>query len=202
MLGAGASERLITAISGLIRLMVHPRARIVRLLTQTTLLEQRRFYAEEWNTPRWRGLFRLILNRAVLRRTYDPAFFQYVVKPSFVDHFLRTCEHGLTQLPVAGNYFLHHMFTGAYRTDLGGGLPPYLDQPVPVPNVRLVDGGFESFLAVQPAHSVAGFSLSNICEWLTPSQVERLFGEIVQTAVPGARRCFRNFLGWTEVPDR
>jgi S-adenosylmethionine-diacylglycerol 3-amino-3-carboxypropyl transferase len=49
---------------------------------------------------------------------------------------------------------------------------------------------------------MAGFSLSNICEWLTPTEIDEFFGEIVRTARPGARLCFMNFLGWTPVPER
>ena len=32
--------------------------------------------------------------------------------------------------------------------------------------------------------------------------VDALFAEVVRTAVPNARLCFRNFVGWTEVPPR
>ena len=53
-----------------------------------------------------------------------------------------------------------------------------------------------------PDGSVSGFALSNICEWLSPGEIDALFAEIVRTAVPDARLCFRNFVGWTEVPPR
>jgi S-adenosylmethionine:diacylglycerol 3-amino-3-carboxypropyl transferase len=66
--------------------------------------------------------------------------------------------------------------------------------------LTIVDGGMTDWLRSQPAASIAGFSLSNICEWLAPEAIDALFGEIARTAVPGAVVCFRNFLGWTEVP--
>lgn len=68
--------------------------------------------------------------------------------------------------------------------------------------LTIVDGSFIEYLRGRPDRSMAGFSLSNICEWLTPDEIDELFGEIVRTARPGARLCFRNFLGWTEVPER
>jgi S-adenosylmethionine-diacylglycerol 3-amino-3-carboxypropyl transferase len=58
------------------------------------------------------------------------------------------------------------------------------------------------WLRSQPAASISGFSLSNICEWLPADAIDELFAEIARTATPGAIVCFRNFLGWTEVPER
>ena len=43
--------------------------------------------------------------------------------------------------------------------------------------------------------------ISNICEWLPATAIDELFAEIVRTAAPGARLCFRNFVGWSEVPE-
>ena len=48
--------------------------------------------------------------------------------------------------------------------------------------------------------SIGGFSLSNICEWLNDGQVTELFTQVARVAMPGARLCFRNFVGHTEVP--
>ena len=52
----------------------------------------------------------------------------------------------------------------------------------------------------RPACSVHGFALSNICEWMTQSQIDELFREVTRTAAPGARLVYRNFVGWTELP--
>jgi S-adenosylmethionine-diacylglycerol 3-amino-3-carboxypropyl transferase len=65
-----------------------------------------------------------------------------------------------------------------------------------------VDGTITDYLLTQPAGSVTGFALSNVCEWLSADQIDELFAQVVRTAVDGARVCFRNFVGWTEVPPR
>ena len=49
---------------------------------------------------------------------------------------------------------------------------------------------------------MSGFALSNICEWLAPNDIDALFAEVARTATPNAVLCFRNFVGWTEVPSR
>lgn len=208
VLNAGVSERLIGGIAWVVRRAAHPRRHVERFLSCTTLEEQRSFYRQEWDSARWRALIHLMANRMVLRRAYDPAFFQHVDNPSFARHFLGTIENSLTSSPIRDNYFFHHMFTGYYQTSLGGGTPPYLaGHNVPAmadlpERLLLVDGSLIAYLRDCPDGSLAGFSLSNICEWLSPSEIDELFGHIVRTARPGARLCFRNFLGWNEVPER
>ncbi|MEU8002230.1 DUF3419 family protein [Catellatospora sp. NPDC049111] len=198
VLQAGVTERLMRLIARSLR-VIHPRRRIETLLALRTLDEQREFYRREWDTAGWRLLFQTLCNRLVLRRTYDERFFAHVEDPSYARHFRQVAEHTLTELDISGNYFLHHLLTGRYPANC---LPPYLSAKVPVDGLSLVDGAFTDYLRSRPDGSMAGFALSNICEWLTPDQIDELFAEIVRTARPGARLVFRNFVGWTEVPPR
>jgi S-adenosylmethionine-diacylglycerol 3-amino-3-carboxypropyl transferase len=199
VLQSGVTERLMRLIAGCLRHLVHPGRGVNRLLALQTLDQQREFYRREWDNLRWRLLFRVLCNRLVLRRTYDPRFFAHVESPSYARHFRQVAAHTLTDLPVRDNYFLHHLLTGQYPA---GSRPPYLTGPVPVDRLTLVDGAFTDYLRTRPDRSLAGFALSNICEWLTAAQIDELFAEIVRTGRPGARLVFRNFVGWTEVPPR
>lgn len=201
VLGIGVTERLMRLIARAVRTAVHPGGRVERLLALTTLDQQREFYRQVWDTRRWRLLFRVLCNRLVLRRAYDERFFAQVEDPTFASHFHRVAEHTLTQLPVRENYFLHQLLTGRFAP---GCPPPYLRRRLPDPTERLalVDGGFTDYLRTRPDGSIGAYALSNICEWLTAAEIDELFGEIVRTARPGARLVFRNFVGWTEVPDR
>lgn len=206
VLSTGVSERFIAVVVAAVRLLVHPDERVRRLLACRTVEEQRALYHAEWNSRRWRLLFRLLLNRAVFRRTYDPAFFRHVENPSFARHFHALVEHGLTELPVATNYFAHHMLTGCMPVDDPGGAPPYLRDGASVADragrLTLVDGGMTTFLRTRPAGSIAGFALSNIGEWMDAAGLDALFAEVVRTARPGARVVIRDFVGHTEVPAR
>ncbi|WP_144124183.1 DUF3419 family protein [Catellatospora sichuanensis] len=197
VLQAGVTERLMRLIARSLR-VVHPR-RIGTLLALRTLDQQREFYRRDWDTFGWRLLFQVLCNRLVLRRTYDERFFAHVEDPSYARHFRQVAEHTLTDLHIGGNYFLHHLLTGGYPV---GCHPPYLEAEVPVDRLCLVDGTFTDYLRTRPDRSMAGFALSNICEWLSAAEIDELFTEIVRTARPGARLVFRNFVGWTEVPPR
>src|SRR5439155_16758366 len=74
VLGAGVTERFIRLVVLALRLFVQPRARIERMLACDSIEEQRSLFERNWNTVRWRAFFRLLLNRAVFRRAYDPGF--------------------------------------------------------------------------------------------------------------------------------
>lgn len=202
VLNAGVSERFIRLVAGVIRALVHPKSRIDRLLACRSLDEQRELYHREWNNRRWRMLFSILLSRRAFDRAYDPRFFENVSNPSFAAHFRKLLEHALCEIPVATNYFLHHMLRGNYPVGIDGGLPPYLEPAryTWTGNLELVDGGFAEYLATCEDDSVDGFALSNICEWLNDGQVTELFSQVERVAKPDARVCFRNFVGHTEVP--
>ena len=109
---------------------------------------------------------------------------------------------------MANNYFLSHLLAGTYPASVADGVPPYLSaagaaQLAAVPEaLTLVDGTLTEHLRRCPSASVNGFALSNICEWLSEREIDELFAEVARVARPGARLCFRNFVGWTKVPER
>ena len=208
VLSAGVTEKFLEAVVLALRLFIHPRARMERLLACDTLEQQNRFYDQEWNTWRWRLLFTAILNRRVFNRTYSPDFFRHVENPSFSRHFRALVERTLRELPVRDNYFLHFLLRRRYPVEVSGGVPIYLEPEAgpkwseAAARLSLADAAFTDYLRSLPAASLDGFSLSNICEWLDAEQLEQLFSEILRTARPGSVLCFRNFVGWTNVPAR
>lgn len=200
--GTGVSERFLAGIARVMRLLVHPRSRIEALIACRTLDEQRSFYHREWNTRRWRMLFRALLTRGALERTYDPAMYTSVRPTTLGSLFHAQFERTITELEVTDNYFLHQALLGRYLATTPPGLPPYLERLPTDGRMALVDASLLDYLRLQPPSSISGFAISNVCEWLDAAGIDALFGEIARTARNDAIVCFRNFIGWTEVPDR
>ena len=208
VLRAGRSERFIALVaSAVARLVV--RGKGVRALLEAESIEaQREIFARSWEGWRWRALFALLLNRWTFSRAYHPSFFAHVENPSFARHFRTLAERTLTELPTRDNYFLHEMLTGRYPVSEPLGVPPYLSASgighatSSAQTLSLVDGSITEYLRSCPARSIDGFALSNIGEWLDDSAIHALFGEVARTARAGARVVFRNFVGWTDVPQR
>lgn len=199
---AGRSERFIRLVATVLRLGVHGRARSARLLRARSLDEQRALYEREWNTWRFRLLYRLLLNPLTLRRALDPACLRHVPEAGFDRLFLGLFERGLFSLPVGENYFLHEMLTGRYPDEAR---PPWL-QPAGAAHLasgrlQLVDGAFTDFLRTERDQSLDALALSNICEWLDEAEQRLLFAEVVRVLRPGGYLVFRNFLGHTQVPE-
>jgi S-adenosylmethionine-diacylglycerol 3-amino-3-carboxypropyl transferase len=200
VLRSGATERFISALRWLVRSCVQSRRTVSGLLAAHDLDEQRAVYDSGWNNRRWRLLFRAMLNRLVMGKSIDERLFLRANVPSIAGYFLDKFEHALCRIPVASNYFLHHMLTGFY----GAALPPYLAES-PSPDawqgrLTIVDGSMTHHLASRAPGSVRGFALSNICEWLTEAELKRLLFAVGRAAEDGARVVIRNFLGWTDVP--
>jgi S-adenosylmethionine-diacylglycerol 3-amino-3-carboxypropyl transferase len=207
VLSAGVTEKFLRAIVLAVRLLIHPLSRMRRLLAYGDLEGQIRFFEKEWDTPRWRFLFYLLLNRAVFNRTYHPGFFANVENPGFSRHFRGLFERTLRHQPGRANYFLHFLVLGRYDPTVPDALPPYLEDggaaaAGSAERLLLADATFTEYLRAQAASSLDGYSLSNIGEWHDAAMLEDLFAEILRTAKPGAVLCFRNFVGWTDVPAR
>jgi S-adenosylmethionine-diacylglycerol 3-amino-3-carboxypropyl transferase len=207
-LACGVTEQFIGVVARVVKLFIHAPGVVDRLLSLGSLEEQRDFFERRWNSRRWRMLFPLLLNRWTFNRAYEPEFFRQVENPSFAAHFRGLLAHALCDVPVRSNYFLHQILRGTYPTRVQNGVPPYLERTgqevlrASLDSLKLVDGGYAEYLASCPESSVDALAISNICEWLDAGGVDQLFEQVVRVAKPGARFCFRNFVGHTEIPPR
>jgi S-adenosylmethionine-diacylglycerol 3-amino-3-carboxypropyl transferase len=205
-LSHGRAERFIAILRALVRIGVHPLRRIVALFEQPTLEAQRRFYHDEWNTPRWRMLFRL-LNKRVIDRGLDPAFYQFVDPGNLGEQLRLRAERCLTELPVRDNYFFSCMLLGRYLP-LGDGRPPYLQAEGADgvrrygERLRLHHADLRKWMRTAPADSFDKLYLSNIGEWLPEPALEELFADVVRVARPGARVCDRGLMIHRPLPAR
>ena len=99
------------------------------------------------------------------------------------------------------------MLLGTYPNRVPDGVPPYLERTqsevlrARLDRLELVDSGYGEYLATREDSSIDALALSNICEWLDQAGTTTV-REVVRVAKPGARFCFRNFVGHTEIPNR
>jgi S-adenosylmethionine-diacylglycerol 3-amino-3-carboxypropyl transferase len=189
---AGRFERYLRLFRRRVLPLVHPRRRIHRLLEQDSLDEQERFYREEWDTWRWRAVFRLFFSRFVMGRLgRDPAFFEHV-EGSVGDRILARTQHALTAIPVRTNPYLTYIMTGNYSP---AALPRYLRaEHVAVIRERLE----RVFLIRGPAEAAYGpfhgFNLSDIFEYMGEGAHDRAYAALLTRAPPGARVAYWNML--------
>lgn len=174
--------------------LVHSRRDVEELLAPKDDEERARFYREEWNTWRWRAMFRVFFSRFVMGRTgRDPEFFRYV-EGSVAERIFKRAEYALSVLPPHANPYLAFIFTGNYRAVL----PRYLRDldalRANLDKLTLVQGSIEE----AATGTFDGFYLSDIFEYIDPAISAAMYERLLNAANPRARFAYWNLL----VPRR
>ena len=178
-----------------------------RFFTLQTLEEQRLFYQHEWDSPRWKWIFKTMFNKKRLAsKGLDADYFHFDDgSASFHESFRQRARHAMTAFPGKENYFLSLYLLGHYLNPES--MPPYLKRE----NFSLIKSNIDRIIPVtadskywlenQPENIFDALSLSNICELMNDSDTHKLFAEVLRTARPDARFVFRNLMIPREVPD-
>jgi len=174
---------------------VHSKHEVNELLVPRDEVGRRRFYNEEWNTWRWRAMFRIFFSRFVMGRSgRDPEFFRYV-EGSVAERISRRAEYAMTTLPIHTNPYLVSIFTGNYSEEA---LPRYLRHldrlRANLHHLTLVQGSIETAATGR----FDGYYLSDIFEYIDPQITREIYGKLLASANPGARFAYWNLL----VPRR
>lgn len=183
--------------------LVHTRGRVAELLREKSRGERIVFYEKEWNTWRWRLLFRLFFSQFVMGRLgRDPEFFRHV-EGRVSTRILDRTRYALTELDTGGNPYLTYILTGNF----GSALPHYL-RPENYERIRrniagltIKAGAVDAVVAEEGAACFDGFNLSDIFEYLSAAQCEAVYGRLLASARPGARFVYWNMLVPRQCPE-
>lgn len=176
--------------------LVHSRKRMERLLEGGSLLEREEFYAQKWNTWRWRLLFRLFFSRFIMGRLgRDPSFFNYV-EGNVADRILERTRHALTKLDPSDNPYLQWILTGRHTTALPYALRPENFEAIRANLDRLEwrCQSVEDFLADVAPKSISKCNLSDIFEYMSSEAYESLLARLVECGRVGGRLAYWNML--------
>jgi S-adenosylmethionine-diacylglycerol 3-amino-3-carboxypropyl transferase len=197
---AGRFERYLALFRSRVLPLVHPRSTVMTLLPPKTLQDRRRFYDDEWDTWRWRLVFRAFFSRATMGRLgRDDEFFRYVDRDVAASIIART-RHALTELDPSANPYVHWILTGEHGDAL-----PYALRPEHFETIRgnldcLEWHGvsLEAYLSRSARNSFDRFNLSDVFEYVSRDHYERVLRAVVRCSRPGARLAYWNLL----VPRR
>jgi S-adenosylmethionine-diacylglycerol 3-amino-3-carboxypropyl transferase len=203
---AGKYESFVRLFSRFVGL-IQGKKRIEGLSRCETLEQQQDYFDRKWNTVQWRLLFKLLANKWVLaRRGLTADYFKFDDgSSSFSESFLHRARRALRDIPIESNYFLAQYLLARYFNEES--VPTYLRREnLPIVKQRLerieiVTSDAQSWLGRQPDSCIDAFSLSNICELMSPDETGRLFAEVTRSARAGARICFRNLIVPRGIPE-
>lgn len=194
---AGKFENYFRLFRSRVLPLVHSRARVAELLdTPRDPSARRAFHARRWDTWRWRLLFRLFFSRRLMGALgRDPAFFNYV-EGSVSARLLARTRHALTELDPTANPYLHWILRGTHGAALPFALREenFLRIRENLHRLEWHPATLEDWLARPEAPAADAFNLSDIFEYMSPDNTERLLRAILARARPGARLAYWNML--------
>lgn len=183
---------------------VHSKDTCDSLLVKRDTAERRRFFDEVWNTPKWRTLFRMFFSRKVMGLLgRDPSFFQYV-QADVAQAILERTEYALTALDPTENPYLQWILKGTYVT----ALPHYLRQEnydaikANIDKLELRLGSIESVLEEMPLASIDKYNLSDIFEYMSIANYQKLLNSLVLSGRTGGRLVYWNMLAPRSRPEK
>jgi S-adenosylmethionine-diacylglycerol 3-amino-3-carboxypropyl transferase len=200
VLGSGKFEGYFRLFRERVLPLIHRRSVIDGLLQQRGLDAQRRYYAESWDTWRWRSVFRVFFGRRVMGWLgRDPSFFQYVEGGSVGEAILRRARHGMTEVPVETNHFLEFILSGRfsdlenthrYLSEAGfaalkGGL---------VDRLRIVHADLWEHVPAQDEGAYSAFNLSDVFEYVSEGAYVDQLHALLRVSRPGARLAYWNMM--------
>jgi S-adenosylmethionine-diacylglycerol 3-amino-3-carboxypropyl transferase len=183
---------------------VHSKETCDALLVKRDSEERRRFFDEQWNTPKWRTLFRMFFSRKVMGLLgRDPAFFQYV-QTDVAQAILDRTEYALTALDPSENPYMQWILKGTYVS----ALPHYLRREnyekikANIDKLELHVGSIESVLEDLPPGTVDKFNLSDIFEYMSMDNYHKLLSSLVLAGRTGGRLVYWNMLAPRSRPEK
>lgn len=194
--GAGKFERYFAHFRTYVLPLIHSRRRIARLLECRSAAERNAFYDDEWDTWRWRLLFRVFFSRTVMGRLgRDPSFFRYV-QGSVSTRILARARYAMTVLAPSENPYIQWILLGRHTTAL-----PYALRPENFERIRACldrlewhRRSLEDFLETAGDHAIDRFNLSDIFEYMSEENYRRLLERVLRAGRPGARLAYWNML--------
>jgi S-adenosylmethionine-diacylglycerol 3-amino-3-carboxypropyl transferase len=205
LLGCGAFEKSLTSFRSRVLPFVHRERTVGALLSMETLQEQRVFYDKQWNSRRWRGMFRLIPPPVLKPRGSGNDGSIASNRSAARKAFYQRMGRVLTEIPVRSNPFVQWGLSGQYR-DMEQG-PPYLSTEghrrlVEVAErIRFVHEDLKGHLGTVGSGTYSAFNLSDAPAHLSATESEALLRGCVGAARSGARLAYWNHLEARHRPD-
>ena len=205
--GTGKFENYFRLFRSRVLPLVHRKATVMALLGGGPEAVRARFYAERWDTWRWRLLFKVFFSRFVMGRLgRDPAFFKYV-EGSVSGRILGRTRHALTALDPAENPYLHWILTGTHGAALPWALRAANFERIRARLDRLEwhELTLESYLdrerAAGAPKRVVKFNLSDIFEYMSEENTAALLARLADAGAPGGRLAYWNMLAPRRRPE-
>jgi len=199
----GKFERYLRAFRRFVLPLVHNRQTVATLFELESEEERRNFYEERWNNNRWNLLCRMFFGRASLGQLgRDPSFMKYADESVWESLQRRIPNAFVVQRPT-DNPYLQWILEGRFVSAL-----PFAWRAENFARIRAnIDclewrcDSIEQVLSELPAGSLNGCNLSDIFEYMSQADYERLLSDLVRAGAPGCRLVYWNVVAERHCPQ-
>jgi S-adenosylmethionine-diacylglycerol 3-amino-3-carboxypropyl transferase len=183
--------------------LIHNRKTISALMQKRNRADRIDFYERIWNNRRWWILFQIFFSRFMMGKLgRDPSFFRYV-EGSVADRILQRTRHALTELDPSENPYLQWILTGEHPFALPLALR---EENFEVIRSRLERlewhcQSVEEFLPSLGVDKIHRFNLSDIFEYMSEENYQKLLLRLTDKAHEGGRMVYWNMLAPRSRPE-
>lgn len=174
--------------------LIHPETKVRQLLASKSDAEQAMFAKRQWNTWKWKSLFRVFFSKLVMGRLgRDPQFLSQVEGRVSSQILQRATVH-LSKEECQENGFLHYILTGSF----GEYLPYYAREEhfvnikQQVSRLHVCQGYVHD--AIREYGMFSKFNLSNIFEYMPSDLFESQVKMLKANSSPTSRIVYWNLL--------
>jgi S-adenosylmethionine-diacylglycerol 3-amino-3-carboxypropyl transferase len=198
VINEGKFEKYFQKFSRYVLPLIHSKTTAEKLLMPKSATEQAAFYDEQWNTWRWRLLFKIFFSKYVMGKYgRDPEFLKQV-NISVGEFIFQRAEQHLKSTHAQNNFILRYNLMGSF----GFLLPNYL-QPENFDKIKqnlsklhIFEGYAEA--AIEKFGTFDSMNLSNIFEYMDADLFQKTASSLVEGTNAGGRLAYWNLM----VPRR
>ncbi len=181
--------------------LIISKKRIKELLSLNPIEKQKDFYNKFFDNWRFRLVFKLFFSRKGLESGRNKEYFRYSSKKKISNYYLEKVKHGLTEIPIKNNFFMHYILTGTIPTPFYN--HPYLDKKNFIylkeilnnsKKIEFINEDIYNFLKKEKTKSFSKYNLSDVFEVKTQREYEDILKEIVRISDQKGILCYWNNL--------
>ncbi|WP_225875333.1 DUF3419 family protein [[Limnothrix rosea] IAM M-220] len=196
LMSGGKFERYLTLFRRRILPLIHSKRILDELFQQGNYHQREIWFEKSWNTWRWQWIFRLFFSRFVMGKLgRDPSFFKYV-EENVAAAILQRANSALVKHNPQENSYLQWIATGNYQTALPFALRPENFELIRanLDRLEIHHSSLSNFLKNQPFTIINRFNLSNIFEWISLEDYQKLLNQILNISTKNTRLVYWNLL--------
>jgi len=203
LIHCGKFERYFHIFSKFIMPLIHSKKTIHKLLSLTTLEEQKQFYCDKWDNKRFKFLFKIFFSGSVMGLLgRDKEFFKFVDSETVSQKIKSRVDKAFETIPMWSNSYINYILLGNF-----GNILPHFAKEENFNAIKLnidkllIKKGELTTVIKESDVKFDVFNLSDIFEYMDMETFKDIAEKLISAANSGARLAYWNMLADRKISD-